>query len=755
MTTQQQLVLFLLVHHALAFSHIVPVAADAISGMAPSPLPADAVPGMASPSPLPAAAALSMASPSPLSAALVPADCATSVCGHVAIPFPFSTSDKCSWHSDDFSLTCNTSFSPPKPFWGNFEVVNISLQDGQMVVNGAVSYACFNSTNTTDGKANTSIQLNPSFVISAASNEFTVIGCSTMAILNGKPDWSYSTGCYTSCVSVEEAAHDGDNCTGLGCCQTSIPTKLANLEVDWSNNDTPVNPAWQYCPCSYAFVAQKGWYKFSRHDLAPVEDSDSFAKRYGLGINTTVPLVLDWSITDALSCPAVDGKASSAEPITAPACVSGHSHCIVETQRPGYLCLCSQGYMGNPYVTGGCININECELRNSDPMYEDIYPCGRGSTCHDTEGSYKCICKFGHIGHGKSVAGCQPIFPYVIAIVAILVALVLGISVVMVHRKQKRKKFFDKNGGEILKSVDINIFTEHQLKQITNRYSTPIGEGAFGKVFKGTTAQRQQVAVKRATMKGQALPKKEFVREISFQFRSRHANLVRLIGCCLETDVPMLVFEFIPNGNLHNLLHCTDRSLTLSTRLDIAVGSAEALSYMHTQVTQDGQSHVHGDVKSANILLDNELLPKVSDFGSTKIMSKSKYVRSVACDRNYTDPVYIITERYTAKSDVYSFGVVLLELITRKTVTYNNNNNLIVDFKKAYKAQGNNGRNMYDYGILTGVDDAHARAQVYECLDRIGTLAVRCLNEDIDDRPTMAEVLDELKNVKLTACGGL
>ncbi|WVZ49693.1 hypothetical protein U9M48_001027 [Paspalum notatum var. saurae] len=754
MTTQQQLVLFLLVHHALAFSHIVPVAADAVAGVAPSPSPADAVPGMASPPPLPAdAVPPSMASPSPslpAAPAPAPADCAGK-CGGVSIPFPFGTSDNCSWHGD-FTLTCNTRFSPPKPFWGNFEVVNISLEDAQMVVYGAVSYTCYNSANTTesDGPVNTSLNVTATpFLISSRGNEFTAIGCSTMALLVGKDDGSYFTGCFTSCVSVDEAAHDGDQCTGLGCCQTPIPTNLTYLEVDWSNsNGTPVNPAWQYSPCSYAFMAQKGWYKFSRHDLAPAEDSDSFAKRFGLGIKATVPLVLDWSITDAGSCSAVDGEASSAEPTTAPACVSDHSRCIVNTtQRPGYLCLCSQGYMGNPYVIGGCRNIDECELGN---------PCGRVSTCHDTEGSYKCICKFGHVGDGKSAAGCQPIFPYVIAIVAMLVALVLGFSVVMVLRKQKRKKFFDKNGGEILKSVDINIFTEHQLKQITNCYSTPIGEGAFGKVFKGTIAQQQQVAVKRATMKGQDLPKKElFVREICFQFRSRHANLVRLIGCCLETDVPMLVFEFVPNGSLYNLLHCTDRPLPLSTRLDIAVGSAEALSYMHRQVTQDGHSHVHGDVKSANILLDNELLPKVSDFGSTKIMSKSKYVRSVACDRNYTDPVYIITERYTAKSDVYSFGVVLLELITRKTVTYNNNNNnLIVDFKKAYKAQGN-GRNMYDRGILTGVDDAHARAQVSECLDRIGTLAVCCLKEDIDDRPTMAEVLDELKNVKLTACGGL
>jgi serine/threonine protein kinase len=319
-------------------------------------------------------------------------------------------------------------------------------------------------------------------------------------------------------------------------------------------------------------------------------------------------------------------------------------------------------------------------------------------------------------------------------------------------KKRKQKKFFDKNGGEILKSMGINIFTEEQLNKITNRYSTPIGEGAFGKVFMGTTDDAQRVAVKRASMKGEMVPQEEFVNEITFQFRISHANMVRLLGCCLETDIPMLVFEFAPKGSLYNVLHGgadhEPHKLSLQQRLDIAIGSAEALAHMHSH---GDHNHVHGDIKSGNILLDDDLTPKVSDFGSSKLVSvASMYSKwCVSGDMSYIDPVYIKSGRFTEKSDVYSFGVVLLELITRKTARYGDNS-LPLDFVKFCKEEGN-GRKLYDSDISC----SDAQCQCYmECLSRIGELAVRCLKEDVDERPTMAEIVKQLKQVKVTACCG-
>jgi serine/threonine protein kinase len=293
--------------------------------------------------------------------------------------------------------------------------------------------------------------------------------------------------------------------------------------------------------------------------------------------------------------------------------------------------------------------------------------------------------------------------------------------------------------------------TEDQLKKFTNGYNKSIGEGAFGKVYIGMTDDSQQVAVKCSTAKGDFLPQEEFVNEITFQFRISHINLVRLVGCCLETDVPMLVFEFVPKGSLHSILHGAGKTLPLSlpVRLDIAIGSAEALAYMHSH---GGHNHVHGDVKSGNILLDDNLTPKVSDFGSAKLVSiASRYSKwCISGDMSYIYPIYIKSGRFTEKSDVYFFGVVLFELFTRKSAKYGDNS-LYLDFIRSFKEDGN-GRKLYDEEILSG-DDARSHHHM-ECLGRISRLAVHCLKEDVDERPTMAEVVEELKEVKAIANGG-
>ncbi|KAG8090396.1 hypothetical protein GUJ93_ZPchr0011g27365 [Zizania palustris] len=634
-------------------------------------------------------------------------------CGDVDIPFPFGIGDECALPG--FTISCNDSFSPSKPYYSNIEIKDISLEKGEIRMYTFAAYVCYNSINTTFDDSRTSAGVNftgdSPFLVAQTSNEFTAIGCETVALLQGRDDGSFLTGCITTCASLETAAKDGEPCTGLGCCQLpSIPANLTSIDVGWG--DVSNNRAWSYSPCKYAFVAEKGWYDFSREDFSR-NGSKSFVYSDG---EHNVPTVVDWAIRNNGSC-------SSAK--TAPACVSNNSYCIAATNGEGYLCNCSAGYAGNPYVTGndGCTNVNECELT---PAHPGLYHCYRGSRCQDTDGDYECKCPKFHRGDGKindNLKGCHPIISTAkIATVATFVTCAALATLVWYilkeHKRRQRSRLFDKNGGKTLKKLmDIKFFTEKELNKMTENYKHVLGKGAFGEVYKGTTNDKQQVAVKRGIKRDMKKQdnKDDNEEEMTNHSRIRHVNLVRLVGCCLETETPVLVMEFIPKGNLHHMLHGSNQyshSISLQARLRIAIGCAEALAYMHSD-HDEHKSVVHGDIKSANILLDDNSEPKVADFGSAKLKS------------------------------IANFGIVLLELITRKEALYNVNKSLPLEFVKSHKH--NKTRTMY----FLSPDDALLEPSIsMGCLDRMAAIAVQCVKEDVDERPTMAKIADDLKKLK-------
>jgi serine/threonine protein kinase len=240
------------------------------------------------------------------------------------------------------------------------------------------------------------------------------------------------------------------------------------------------------------------------------------------------------------------------------------------------------------------------------------------------------------------------------------------------------------------------------------------------------------VAVK-ASIKVDEATKEEFVGEVEIQTQMIHKNILKLIGCCLEVDVPMLVYEFAANGSLQDILHGKkNQVLSLESRLDIAIGSAEGLKYMHSYATQ---SIRHGDVKPDNILLDENLTPKISDFGLSKLLKEEYIAKVVVGCMGYIDPVFIKTGLLTQKSDVYSFGAVLLELITGKKNVYDEKCSLIIEYRKVYENE-KSGRAMFDIDIAT--------EENISILEEMGKLAIDCLNEDIENRPDMTEVAEQL-----------
>ncbi|PVH33025.1 hypothetical protein PAHAL_9G550100 [Panicum hallii] len=580
-----------------------------------------------------------------------------------------------------------------------------------------IAWTCYDRSGKRLPESEAPVFFNPQGVyrISDERNQLVVVGCDVTAYIQSRHDSSSDAGYpyqyYTDCVSYcrrAEVVRDG-RCAGVGCCRVDIPPNLTDNSVGVDDDDMESTAVrrliYDFNPCSYGFLVERGSYKFRAADLK-------------MDRKQTMPA---FNCSDAM-------KNSSLY-----ACKSQHSSCVDAVNGPGYTCNCSQGYEGHAYIVGGGTDIDEC-----------LHPCY--GVCHNTQGSYDCKCKRGSHGNPRQQA-CNPNFSLaakisigVICGISCLIALsIFGCVwfspfILMLNEKRKVQVLFERNGGPLLASINnIKIYTKQELTHITRNFSTVIGKGSVGEVYKGTTNNNQTVAVKAISVKS--------ANEVIIQSRISHRNTFRLLGCCLEVDVPMLVYDFAPKGSpyygLHGTKDITKTSLSLATRLDIEVDSTEALSYVHSSTNQ---KILHGDVKSGSILLDENFMPKVSDFGTTRLLSiEKKHTILVIGNINYIDPVYMKTGRLDEKSDVYSFGVVLLELITRKKPRYDGNKSLIINFIKSYASE-DKAREMFDEEI--------ASPENIEFLQKVGSIAVMCLKEDMDDRPTMKQVAEHLQLVR-------
>ncbi|RZC53474.1 hypothetical protein C5167_012324 [Papaver somniferum] len=293
------------------------------------------------------------------------------------------------------------------------------------------------------------------------------------------------------------------------------------------------------------------------------------------------------------------------------------------------------------------------------------------------------------------------------------------------------------NGKTEEETRELQIFDPACLSVATNNFSlaNKLGEGGFGPVHKGKLQNGQEIAVKRLSQSsGQGI--EEFKNEITLISKLQHRNLVKLLGCCIEGDAKMLIYEYMPNKSLDAFLFDPREKARLDwdTRFNIIGGIARGLLYLH----RDSRLRViHRDLKVSNILLDEDMNPKISDFGMARIFGGKQTIANttrVVGTFGYMSPEYVTKGTFSEKSDVFSFGVLMLEILSSKR------NNSFYDPEGPLNlllhawSLWNEGR--WPEIVDEALGDAYRPSEVMKCLH----VALLCVQNRAVDRPSMAEV---------------
>jgi len=415
-------------------------------------------------------------------------------------------------------------------------------------------------------------------------------------------------------------------------------------------------------------------------------------------------------------------------------------------------CQCQTASEGNASIPNGCKDIDECAHR-------DLYPCY--GICINMPGTFHCQCSNGTSGDPLNKGGCIatktiPVRAIELGVGGGIGLLLLAIAAPFIFRavreqkvKKMKERFFKQNHGLLLQQLisqraDIGgrmIITLAELEKATNNFdaSHKVGGGGHGVVYKGLL-DLQVVAIKKSKIIVQR-EIDDFINEVAILSQINHRNVVRLLGCCLETEVPLLVYEFISNGTLAHHLHVEGpKSLSWDDRLRIALEISRALAYLHSAASTP---ILHRDIKSSNILVDDNLTAKVSDFGASKYIQidQTGVTTVVQGTIGYLDPMYYYTCRLTDKSNVFSFGV-LIELLTRKkpfVFRTNDGGSLVSHFAS-----------LLTEGSQADIIDPQIIEEDAEQVDEVATLAAMCTKLNGEDRPTMREVEMTLENLSVT-----
>ncbi|GAB4835732.1 hypothetical protein Ancab_000642 [Ancistrocladus abbreviatus] len=406
-------------------------------------------------------------------------------CGNLTVPYPFGIiglGSHCSL-TESYDIICDTSFHPPKAFLNNHKIEIFEITEThQMRIENNMSYACYDPQGAVTKKVAAEFQpLGPSYTLSADANRFTVVGCDDYALFSElgttnlfqirattvKPT-TLIGGCIALCS--EDDLQDMKACPGLGCCQTSLPKGLKSfsLSVTTLNNHTEVS---DFDKCGYAFLAEKDSLKFSGAADLKVEASVFEAK-----IKKEVPVVIEWTVGTE--------NCSQAQLSSSGYACQQNTKCVdFDGGTAGYRCQCLPGYEGNPYLSPGCTDIDECADPNNNP-------CVTAATCNNTVGGYTCICPIGQLGDGKKTnsSGCIPID----------------------SRSQSATKFG--LAAELEKATD--SFNEDRI----------LGQGGQGTVYKGMLSDGKIVAIKKSKIVDQN-QLEEFINEVVILSQINHRNI--------------------------------------------------------------------------------------------------------------------------------------------------------------------------------------------------------------------------------------
>lgn len=403
--------------------------------------------------------------------------------------------------------------------------------------------------------------------------------------------------------------------------------------------------------------------------------------------------------------------------------------------------------------------------------------CDSNANCSEAKnvkGGVNCTCKDGYVGDGyvegtgcrrgctKNGKDCKRDKTKIIILAAgllggsaLLAASIVSLGLLIRQRRTKRQR--RAGDGNQLASLlhsrseefSTELFSYKILDRATKGFADAqkCGQGAFGTVYAGRLPDGRLVAVKRMHHNSSKEGAHQFLNEISLLSTVKHKNLVQLLGCCLEVDDPILVYEFVPNGTLTEHLHCEQGKgpLDWRTRCTIAADGAQALAHLHTNLQQP---IYHRDVKSPNILLDLDFNCKVADFGLSRLAPFDFGTHISTAPQGtpgYVDPEYHQNFHLSDKSDVYSFGVVLIEIITAMKPVDFTRNKKEISLAALAVAKITSGC-LYD--IVDPRLGIGTRPRVRALVHRVAELAFRCLAHDKDARPSMAEVAEELLTIK-------